>query len=68
VRRPKRNSFLKVFEACDTCMMSFELWMSRGGVDTFVLIVHFLNHNWGLGHVIIGLYETIEILGVAMTI
>jgi hypothetical protein len=48
-------------------MVSFDLWMSRG-VNTFVLIVHFLNHNWGLGHVIIGLFETTNISRVAMAI
>jgi hypothetical protein len=38
-------------------MMSFDLWMSRRGIDNFVLIVHFLNHNWEPCHVTIGLFE-----------
>jgi len=42
--------------------------MSRGRVDTFVLVVHFLHHNWEPGHVIIGLFEIIETFGVAMAI
>jgi hypothetical protein len=42
--------------------------MSRGRVDTFVLVVHFLNHNWELGHVTIGFFEIIETFGAAMAI
>jgi hypothetical protein len=42
--------------------------MLRGGVDTFVLIVHFLNHNWELGHVTIGLFQTVKTFGVTMAI
>jgi len=49
-------------------MVSFDLWMSRGRVDTFVLIIHFLNHNWGPSHVVIDLFETTKIYGVAMAI
>jgi hypothetical protein len=66
--KTKKKFISKVLEACDTCMMSLDLWMSRGGMDTFVWIVHFLNHNWGLGHVIIGLFEITKIFGVAMAI
>jgi len=31
--------------------------MSRGGVDTFILIVHFLNDKWEPCHVTIGFFE-----------
>jgi len=48
--------------------MNFDLWVPRGGVHTFILIVHFLNHNWELGHVIISLFEIVETFGVAMAI
>jgi hypothetical protein len=41
--------------------------MSKGGVDTFVLIILFLNHNWKLGHVTIDLFET-KTFRVAMAI
>jgi hypothetical protein len=33
-------------------------WMSRGGVHTFVLIIHFSNDKWELCHVTIGFFET----------
>jgi hypothetical protein len=42
--------------------MSFDLWMSRG-MDIFVLIVHFLNHNYKFGHVTIGLFEIANTFG-----
>ncbi len=32
------------------------------------MVVHFLNHNWELGHVTIGFFEIIETSGVAMAI
>jgi hypothetical protein len=60
VEKTKKKFIFEVFEACDTYTVSFDLWMSRGGVDTFVLIVHFLNHNWELVHVIIGSFEIVE--------
>jgi hypothetical protein len=33
-----------------------------------VLIVHFFNHNWELGHITIGLFETTNTFGVPMAI
>jgi hypothetical protein len=56
-KKTKTNLIFEVLEACDTYTLSFDLWMSKGRVDTFVLIVHILNHNWGLGHVTIDLFE-----------
>jgi hypothetical protein len=29
--------------SCNICTISFDLWMSKGGVDIFVLIMHLLN-------------------------
>jgi hypothetical protein len=36
---------------------SFDLWMSCDGVDTFALVINFLNDNWVPMHVIVGLFE-----------
>ncbi len=33
---------------------SFDLWMSHGGVDTFILIINFLSGIWVPMHVIMG--------------
>jgi hypothetical protein len=65
--KTKKKFIYEAFEPCDTCMVSFDLWMSRG-MDTFVLITHLLNHNWEFGHVTIGLFETIEIFRATMAI
>jgi len=42
---------------------SFNLWMFRGGVDTFVVVINFLNETWVLMHVIMGLSEVHETFG-----
>jgi hypothetical protein len=36
---------------------SFDLWMSRGGVDIFALVINFLNESWTLMHVTMGLFK-----------
>jgi hypothetical protein len=40
--------------------MSFDLWMLKGGVDTFVLIVQFLNDKWKFCHVTVGFFKIVE--------
>ncbi len=40
-----------------TISASFNLWMSHDGVDTFVLVIIFLNEAWVSMHVIVGLFE-----------
>jgi hypothetical protein len=42
------------FDSCRACMVSFDLWMFRGGVDTTVLIAHFLNFKWESYYVTLG--------------
>ncbi len=39
---------------------SFYLWMFHGSVDTFVLVIIFLNEIWVLMCVIVGLFEVHE--------
>jgi hypothetical protein len=29
-----------------TLSASFDLWMSRGGVNTFALVINYLNESW----------------------
>jgi hypothetical protein len=29
-----------------TLSVNFDLWMSRGGVDTFALVINYLNESW----------------------
>jgi hypothetical protein len=59
LRSEKKEKFTSsTFESCNICTVFLDLWMSRGGVDTFVLIIHFLNDNWELCHVTKGFFET----------
>jgi hypothetical protein len=44
-------------------MVSFDLWMSRGGVNTFVLIAHFLNDKWESYYVTLGFKKIIDTFG-----
>jgi hypothetical protein len=46
--------------------VSFDLWMSRGGVDTFDLVINHLNDSWIFMHVIIGLLEVHDTTWVSM--
>ncbi len=42
--------------------------MSRGSVDTFALVINFLNETWVLMHVIMGLFEVHETFRQSMAI
>jgi hypothetical protein len=53
-KKMKEKYIFSALESCNTCMVSFHLWMSRLGVDTFVFIMHFLNDKWEPCHVTIG--------------
>jgi hypothetical protein len=58
-KKTKEKYISSTFESCNTCTISFDLWMSITGVDTFVLIVQFLNDKWEPCHVTIGLFEIV---------
>lgn len=38
----------------------FILWMFQSGMDTFVLVINFLNGAWVPMHVIVGLFKVSE--------
>jgi hypothetical protein len=63
-----KNKNSPAFQSCNTCIISFDLWISKGGIDTFVLIVHFLNDKWELCHVTFGSFEIVNTFGNAMVI
>jgi len=46
--------------------VSFDLWISKGGIDTFALVINYLSKNWELVHVIVGLFEVNEMIGLCM--
>ncbi len=57
VETTKERFVSPTLDSYNTCTISFDLWMSRRGVDTFVFIVHFLNGKWEPCHVTIEVFE-----------
>jgi hypothetical protein len=48
--------------------ISFDVWMFKGSVDTFALVIKNLNESWTPMHVIVGLFELNEASGQSMAI
>jgi hypothetical protein len=46
---------------------SFDLWMSKGGIGTFALVINYLDEVWTPMHVVIGVFEVHETIGNSMT-
>ncbi len=51
---------------CLTTTYNFDLWMSKGVHDVFVVVVNFLFTAWKPKHIMIGLFEVSDTSGVAM--
>jgi hypothetical protein len=49
-----------------TLSISFDLLMSKGGVDTFALVIVYLIESWMSQHVTIGLFEVHETTNLSM--
>jgi hypothetical protein len=49
---------LNDYSCATTC---FDLWMSKGAHDVFVLVINFLGSNWKPKHVTLGLFEVTKI-------
>jgi len=46
--------------------VSFDLWMSTKGIDTFALVINYLFEAWEHVHVIVGLFEVNETISSCM--
>jgi hypothetical protein len=68
IEKMKEKYLSSALDSCNTCMVSFDLWMFRARVDTFVFIVHFLDDKWEPCHVTIGFFEIVKISGNAMVL
>jgi hypothetical protein len=68
VEKTKERFVPPTFDSCNTHIISFDLWISKGGVDAFVLLVHFLNDKWEPCHVTIGFIEIANTFGNAITL
>ncbi len=45
---------------------SFDLWMSKGGVNTFALVINYLIKTWEPMHIVIEFFEVNEIIGLCI--
>jgi hypothetical protein len=53
--------FLLVHKFVAIVFASFDIWMFWGGIDTFTLVINYLNKIWTwYKHIIIGLFEVHE--------
>ncbi len=50
-----------------TVFASFDLWMFKGGVDIFALLINYLDERWIPWDAIIGLFEVQETRGNTIT-
>jgi hypothetical protein len=59
---------LATFNSCHSCIILFDLWMLKAGMDTFVMIVHFLHDKWEPCHITISFFEIVNIFGNVMAL
>jgi hypothetical protein len=60
---------MHLFPTIVECVMTtvmFNLWMSRIGISTFVLVINFIDDDWVPCHVIIGMFKTPNTFRVAL--
>jgi hypothetical protein len=50
-KRTKEKYVSSIIESCHFCTITFDLWMSRVRMDTFVMIMHFKSSKWEYCHV-----------------
>jgi hypothetical protein len=57
---------LPALALADTVTITFDLWQSRAGHDTFTMVVNFVDKEWEPKHVTIGLFECQKTSGAAL--
>ncbi len=60
MEKTKETYVFASLNACSCATISFDLQMSKGAHDVFVLVIIFLRFNWKPKQVIIGLFEAVE--------
>jgi hypothetical protein len=53
---------------CLLAICAFDLWMSKGARNIFVMIVNFLSTNWEPKHITIGLFDANDTNGATMAV
>jgi hypothetical protein len=59
--------FPTIAEYATTTVM-FNLWMSKIGIDTFALVINFIDNDRVPCHVIIGMFETPNTFTIALAV
>jgi hypothetical protein len=67
-KQTKERFILSTLKSCHSCTISFDIWISKAKMDTFVMIVHFLNDKWEPYHIIVDFFEIVDTLGNAMAL
>ncbi len=60
VEKTKKTYVLLLLNDCSCVTTNFELWMSKGAHDVFILVIYFLGSNWKPKHVTLGFFETVK--------
>ncbi len=60
------EEYVSLMMSIHVTITTFDLWVFRIGVDTFAMIVNFVNKNWVSTYYIIGLFEIPNTFGVAL--
>jgi hypothetical protein len=68
VTKTMNRHVLLNLESITTISSSFELYMLKGGVHTFALVMSYLNDTLTPRHATIGLFDVHEITGSAMVL
>ncbi len=66
VAKTMENFMMLTLESCITTIISFDLWMSKFGQDTFALVINFINSHWVFYHATVGIFETTNTLGITI--
>ncbi len=57
---------MPTLDSCVTTIVSFDLWMSKFGHNTFSLVINSINSQWVPYNVTLGLFEATNTIKVAM--
>ncbi len=66
MEKTKETYVLPLLNDCICAIINFDLWMSKGAHDVFILVIIFLGSNWKPKHVTFGLSKVPKITGQAL--
>jgi len=62
LEKTKETYVLPLLNDYNSVIANFDLWMSKGVCDVFILVIIFLGSDWKPKHVTLGLFEAVEII------